>query len=72
MPIVRVREAREHVRAALRLLEDEHHLSMVHGEGGNQAAWLRCLKAHIDRLPEEAEWLPQLEKDGVVLRWGRR
>lgn len=44
---------------------------MVHGAGGNQAAWLRCLKAHIDRLQEEAEWLPELEKDGVVLGWGR-
>lgn len=71
LPGERVREARQHVWEALRLLGDEHHLAMVHGAGGKQAAWLRCLAAHIDRLQEEAEWLPQLEKDGVVLGWGR-
>lgn len=73
----RVREARQHVREALRLLGDEHHLAMVHGAGRKQAvqaAWLRRLEAHIDRLQEEAEWLAQLDrlqKEAEWLGWWR-
>jgi len=70
LPIARVREAREHVREALRLLEDEHHLVTVRGGGESQGAWLLCLGAHIDRL-QEVDWLPLLEHEGVVLNWGR-